>query len=233
MAGLSNGDSAATDCVPLAVGSLDPVVARCCPECVPEFVSGRGAVGYLARCARRSESQISTLVPSRRIQPRWAKSASALLTVSRDAPTSCAISSCVRSWVARVALDQPDPAAAIRAIAPQGVHRIVEVALSDNADLDAAIVANDAVIAAYATRADRPELPFWPMVFNNVTIRLLGSDDFSAEAKQQAAQDLTTAATACALRIEVGQQYPLEQIAQAHDRVDAGGRGRTLVTIPG
>jgi NADPH2:quinone reductase len=79
---------------------------------------------------------------------------------------------------------------------PQGVHRIVEVALSDNADLDAAIVANDAVIAAYATRADRPELPFWPMVFNNVTIRLLGSDDFSAEAKQQAAQDLTTAATA-------------------------------------
>jgi NADPH:quinone reductase len=131
-----------------------------------------------------------------------------------------------------VALDQPDPAAAIRAIAPQGVHRVVEVALSDNADLDAAIVANDAVIAAYATRADRLVLPFWPMLFNNVAIRLLGSDDFSAEAKQQAAQDLTTAATAGALRIELGQQYPLEQIAQAHDRVDARGSGRTLVTIP-
>jgi NADPH:quinone reductase len=132
-----------------------------------------------------------------------------------------------------VGLDQPDPAAAIRAVAPQGVHRIVEVALSDNADLDAAIVANDAVIAAYATRADRPELPFWPMLFDNVTIRLLGSDDFSAEAKKDAAQDLVTAATAGALGIEVGQQYPLEQIAQAHDRVDAGGRGRILVTIPG
>ena len=130
------------------------------------------------------------------------------------------------------ALDQPDPVSAVRAIAPLGVHRIVEVALSDNADLDAAIVANDAVIAAYATRADRPELPFWPLLFNNVTIRLLGSDDFSAEAKQQAAQDLTTAATEGALRIEVGQQYPLEQIAQAHDRVDAGGRGRILLTIP-
>ncbi len=130
------------------------------------------------------------------------------------------------------ALDQPDPLGAVRAIAPRGVHRIVEVALSDNVDLDAAIVANDAVIAAYATRADRPELPFWPMLFNNVTIRLLGSDDFSAEAKQQAARDLTTAATEGALRIEVGQQYALEQIAQAHDRVDAGGRGRILLTIP-
>src|SRR6476469_3724459 len=64
MAGLSNRDWAATDRVPLAVGSLDPVVARCCPKGVPEFVSGRGAVGYLARCARRSESQISTLLPS-------------------------------------------------------------------------------------------------------------------------------------------------------------------------
>ena len=57
--------------------------------------------------------------------------------------------------------------------------------------LDAAIGANDAVIAAYPTRAAPTELPFWLMLFNNVTIRLLGSDDFSAEAKQQAAQDLT------------------------------------------
>jgi NADPH2:quinone reductase len=32
------------------------------------------------------------------------------------------------------------------------------------------------VIAAYATSADRPEFPLWPMLFGNVTIRLLGSD---------------------------------------------------------
>ncbi len=46
-----------------------------------------------ARLASRSESEISTLLPSRRIQPRWAKSASALFTVSREAPTNWAISS--------------------------------------------------------------------------------------------------------------------------------------------
>src|SRR5689334_238657 len=54
-----------------------------------------------ARRAKRSGSRISTLLPSSRSQPRWAKSAKALLTVSRDAPTSCAISSCVRSCVTR------------------------------------------------------------------------------------------------------------------------------------
>jgi NADPH2:quinone reductase len=130
-----------------------------------------------------------------------------------------------------VALDQPDPSKAIREYAPQGVHRIVEVALSDNADLNAAVVRNGAVIAAYATRADRPALPFCPLLFANVTLRLLGSDDFPVEAKQQAAHDLTTAAAAGALSVRIGDRYPLQEIAQAHDRVDRGGRGRVLLTI--
>jgi NADPH2:quinone reductase len=131
-----------------------------------------------------------------------------------------------------VALDSADPAAAIRTYTPQGVDRIIEVALSDNADLDTAVAATDAVIAAYATRADRTEIPFWPLLFKNVTLRLLGSDDFPAEARRQAARDLTAAAAVGALTVDVGDRYPLEDIAKAHDRVDAGGRGRVLVTIP-
>lgn len=59
-----------------------------------------------------------------------------------------------------VALDTGDPAAAIRSYAPRGVDRIIEVALSDNADLDNAVAANNAIIAAYATRTDRTEIPF-------------------------------------------------------------------------
>jgi NADPH:quinone reductase-like Zn-dependent oxidoreductase len=66
-----------------------------------------------------------------------------------------------------VALDVADPADAIRAHAPDGVDRIIEVAFSDNVDIDAAVAANGAVIAAYATRADRPDFPFWPMLFDN------------------------------------------------------------------
>src|SRR5580698_3592726 len=92
---------------------------------------------------------------------------------------------------------QSDPAATvalIRDLAPEGVDRVVEVALSANADLDAAVVRNGAVVAAYASTRDRPELPFWPMLFANVTIRLLGSDDFPQEAKDAAARDLTAAA---------------------------------------
>jgi NADPH2:quinone reductase len=132
-----------------------------------------------------------------------------------------------------VALDSGDPVARIRAHAPDGVHRVVEVSLSANADLDNAVTALDAVVAAYATHADRTELPFWPMLFNNVTLRLLGSDDFPPEARRQAARELTAAAAAGALSVDVGERYPLERIAEAHDRVDSGGRGRVLVTVPG
>lgn len=124
-------------------------------------------------------------------------------------------------------------AAAIRRIAPGGVDRIVEVALAAHADLDAEVVRNGAVVAAYASDAARPELPFWPLLFANVTIRLLGSDDFPPEAKDAAARDLTRAVAQQALSVPVAEVIPLGQIAAAHELVESGtARGRVLVAIP-
>ena len=130
-----------------------------------------------------------------------------------------------------IAVDQPDPAAAIREAAGGGVDRIIEVAFSENIDLDAAVVKNNAIIAAYATRNDRSDFPFWPMLFDNITIRLLGSDDFPVSAKHQAAQDLTMAAEQGAISIPIGRPLPLAETAMAHDRVDAGTRSRVLVIV--
>ena len=69
-----------------------------------------------------------------------------------------------------------------------------------------------------ATRRDRPAFPFWPMLFDNITIRLLGSDDFPITAKQQAAQDLTAAAAEGALSIAIGYARPLARTAEAPSR---------------
>ena len=132
-----------------------------------------------------------------------------------------------------VALDGADPAGRIRAVSPGGVDRIVEVAFSENIDLDAAVVAAGGTIAAYGTRQDRPGLPFWPLLFDNVTIRLLGSDDFPAAARQKAAADLTRAAAEGRLHIPVGTPLPLDRVAEAHERVDAGTRSRVLLAVTG
>ena len=131
-----------------------------------------------------------------------------------------------------VALSRPQPGEEIRGYAPEGVDRIVEVAFSDNVDLDAVVAGPQCVIAVYGTRRDRPELPFWPMLFANVTIRLLGSDDFPAAAKREAAADLTAAAREGALAVPIGEPVPLDEIAAAHDRVDAGAGHRVLLAIP-
>jgi NADPH2:quinone reductase len=128
-------------------------------------------------------------------------------------------------------LDQPDPAGAIREAAGGGVDRIIEVAFSDNVDLDAAVARNNASIVAYATRADRPDFPFWPMLFDNISIRLIGSDDFSPAWKRRAAQELTDAARDGALAIKIGTPFPLDHVAEAHERVDQGSRERILVDV--
>ncbi len=133
-----------------------------------------------------------------------------------------------------VALDVADPSAAIREFAPDGVHRVVEVSFSDNIGLDVSVLADNGVVASYATRSDPTEIAMWPMAFANLTVRMLGSDDFPVAAKLSAAADLTAAAAEAALSVTVGQIYPLDQIAQAHDRVDGGPRdGRVLVSIGG
>jgi NADPH2:quinone reductase len=157
---------------------------------------------------------------------RWA-GATVIGTVRTDAEGGQATSD------GHVVSLQSDPVAAIRRLAPDGVDRIVEVALSANADLDAAVTRNGTVIAAYASPRDRPELPFWPLLFNNVTIRLLGSDDFPAAAKDAAARDLTAAAAQSALSVPVAEVVPLARIAAAHELIESGrARGRVLVAIP-
>jgi NADPH2:quinone reductase len=128
-----------------------------------------------------------------------------------------------------VALDTEDPAAEIRSVAGDEVERIVDVALAANIDLDASLVAQGAVIATYASPADRTEIPFWQLLFQNTTLRLLGSDDFPAEAKAAAAGDLTSAAAEGALRIPVAPPFELERIASAHETVDAGSPGGRVV----
>jgi NADPH2:quinone reductase len=159
---------------------------------------------------------------------RWG-GAEVIATVRRDGDLD-AVDPAVAPRV--VALDGPDPAAEIRRHAPGGVDRIIEVAFSDNIELDATIVANEAIIAAYSTREDRPTIPFRALLWANVTVRLLGSDDFPVDAKRAAARDLTTAARDGALTIPIGEPLPLTRIAQAHDRVDAGARDRVLIAIP-
>lgn len=156
---------------------------------------------------------------------RWG-GATVLATVRREADVSHVAAEHV--FVHDAAL-----ARQILELAPGGVDRVVEVALDANAGLHVAVVSQGGVIAAYASGTDEPTLPFWPLLFKNVTIRLLGSDDFPPAAKRQAARDIVDCLKAGRLRSEPAGRFPLEQIAAAHAVVAASARpGRVTLELP-
>jgi hypothetical protein len=74
-----------------------------------------------------------------------------------------------------------------------GVNHIVEVAFAANIARDIEILKQGGSISTNATNAPMPSIPFWEMVFKNVRLFFLGSDDFAIEAKIAAAKDLNGA----------------------------------------
>jgi hypothetical protein len=82
--------------------------------------------------------------------------------------------------------------ARVRALAPGGIDHIVEVAFGANIEADVEFLKQGGSIASYATDNATPKIPFWQMVFKNIRVFFLGSDDFPKEAKLRAARDLNT-----------------------------------------
>lgn len=124
-----------------------------------------------------------------------------------------------------------DLAQQITAIAPDGVHRIAEVDFASNIDLDAQVLAVGGVVSAYFSSDSRPSIPYWELGFSDITLRLLGSDDFPATVKAEAANRLTDALVEGELSSSIAAVLPLEQIAEAHELVEAGAAGRVLLTL--
>ena len=77
----------------------------------------------------------------------------------------------------------------LRSLAPKGMDHIVEVAFHANITTDEKVLAQGGSLATYATGDPAPSIPFWPLVFKNIRLFFLGSDDFPAEAKATAEKE--------------------------------------------
>lgn len=111
-----------------------------------------------------------------------------------------------------------------------GVGRVVEVAFGRNLALDAEVIALGGTIAAYASDAEpEPRLPFWELLFKNITIRLVGSDDLPEDAERRAVEDIAACLEAGALHPRIALRSPLERIAEAHEAVEGGQFGGRII----
>src|SRR5438270_7989387 len=120
----------------------------------------------------------------------------------------------------------------IRALVPDGVDHIVEVAFGANIKTDTEVLAQAGSVATYATNTPMPETPVWQLGFVNARIYFVGSDDVPAEAKIEATHDINKALEAGWQGLDIGNIVPLDQIAHAHELVDHPVKaGRVIVAI--
>lgn len=120
----------------------------------------------------------------------------------------------------------------VKALAPEGLDRIVEVAFSANIAMDVQMLKVGGTVVSYSTLEAEPRIPFWPMVFNNLTARMIGYDDFPAEAVTAAMAEVGAAAAAGDLAYPVGAVYDLKDTAAAHQAVEERSiSGRAVVRV--
>ncbi|MGB8441288.1 MAG: NADPH:quinone reductase [Candidatus Acidiferrales bacterium] len=131
-----------------------------------------------------------------------------------------------------VVLSDNELIARVRTLAPGGIDHIVEVAFGANVEADVELLKQGGSIASYATDNATPKIPFWEMVFKNIRVFFLGSDDFPKEAKSEAARDLNSALEAGWPGFEIGERIPLADIARAHELVEHPLQpGRVVVVL--
>jgi NADPH:quinone reductase len=131
-----------------------------------------------------------------------------------------------------VVLNDHESSARLKRLAPDGIDHIVEVAFGANVQSDIDLLKMGGSIATYATNAATPTVPFWLMVFKNIRVFFLGSDDFPKEEKIAAARDLNAALEAGWSGFDIAERIPLAEIARAHELVEhPARRGRIVVTI--
>ncbi|WP_420449584.1 NADPH:quinone reductase [Candidatus Palauibacter sp.] len=114
----------------------------------------------------------------------------------------------------------------------EGLDRIVEVEMGGNLDASIAMLKANGVISAYASEGEpQPAVPFYTLLYKNLTLRFELVFLMPEEAKQQAVKDLTKWLTAGELRHTIADKFSLEDIAAAHEAVESGPLGKVLLDL--
>jgi NADPH:quinone reductase len=130
-----------------------------------------------------------------------------------------------------------DASEEIRGWVPEGVDIIVEVAPAANARFDAAVLASNGTVAAYAAEAGLDvALDFRALYSRNIRYEFVLVYTVPAAAKTNAVADVAGAVADGALPVgeEAGlplHRFPLADAAAAHAAVEAGAVGKVLIDV--
>jgi NADPH:quinone reductase-like Zn-dependent oxidoreductase len=110
------------------------------------------------------------------------------------------------------------------------VDRVVEVEFGGNLPEVLACIRTGGVIATYASmQVTEPKLPFYRMMFADLTLRMVLVYVMPEPAKQAAIADIARALADGKLRHRIAHRLPLERIAEANELVERGGLSGCVV----
>jgi NADPH2:quinone reductase len=130
-----------------------------------------------------------------------------------------------------------DAADQIRRLASDGVDVVVEVAPAANVALDAAVLAANGTVAAYATDGGTDiSLSVRELMSRNIRYQFVLVYTVSSGPKDQAVADVAAAAADGALPVgaDAGlplHRFPLDQTGEAHTAVERGAIGKVLIDV--
>ena len=123
-----------------------------------------------------------------------------------------------------------DVVAKVRDFAPDGVDRVIEVALSENIEADAQVISPGATVTCYTRTEVAFSLPR-SLLELNARLAFVLVYTIPADAKRQAVADISTALAAGALTSLPTLRFRLDETAAAHDAVEKATVGKVLIDV--
>lgn len=164
---------------------------------------------------------------------QWASQAGAtvIATASNDADRAACMEAGAHDVVNHRADDLVDTIMA--ATGGEPVDRIVDVEFGANLPVSVEVLRIGGTIATYSSmQVSEPKLPFFQMMYKDLTVRLVIVYAMPEPAKQRAIADIDEALRAGRLKHRVAETMPLSDIVRANEIVEKGSvRGSVVVTL--
>jgi NADPH2:quinone reductase len=164
---------------------------------------------------------------------QWAAQAGAtvIATASNDADRTA----CIDAGAHHVVNHRDDDflAQIMAASGGEPVDRVVDVEFGANLPTTVEIIKVGGVIATYSSMQEpQPRLPFFQMMYKDLTIRTIIVYAMPEAAKKQAVEDTNKALSVDALQHRIAASLPLDEIVRSNEVIEQGSiRGAVILTI--
>ena len=118
----------------------------------------------------------------------------------------------------------------------RGIDRVVDVDFEANLPISEAVLKSNGSIATYSSSGGsptaHPSIPFFSLLFNNITIQIVFVYMMPETAKQDAIRDINVALCSNALKHNIARLCSLTEVAAAHEAQDSGQSiGKVIIEI--